>query len=165
LVFQGKLIIFVAMGGLLAMLGGIVYYASLDNPKLQQAGVYLMDVKVIDVNVVERYAKLQTTFLVKNPTDKTFTVPLIAYKLFANGVLIGNGQYSTEDIAMPGRAAFYPNTEIPLTHIFRLVFSENIEEEYNNIVNNDKNIKFTADGIITLENAWSVVEKNFNTSL
>lgn len=147
------------------MLGGIVYYASLDNPKLQQAGVYLMDVKVIDVNVVERYAKLQTTFLVKNPTDKTFTVPLITYKLFANGVLIGNGQYSTEDIAMPGRAAFYPNTEIPLTHIFRLVFSENIEEEYNNIVNNDKNIKFTADGIITLENAWSVVEKNFNTSL
>ena len=165
MVFQGKLVIFVAMGGLLAMLGGIVYYASLDNPKLQQAGVYLMDVKVIDVNVVERYAKLQTTFLVKNPTDKTFTVPLITYKLFANGVLIGNGQYSTEDIAMPGRAAFYPNTEIPLTHIFRLVFSENIEEEYNNIVNNDKNIKFTADGIITLENAWSVVEKNFNTSL
>ncbi len=163
--FQGKVIIFIAMGGLLAMLGGIIYYASLDNPKLQQAGVYLIDVKVVDVNSIERFAKLQTTFLVKNPTDKTFTVPLIAYRLFADDVLIGNGQYSTEDIAMPGRAAFYPNTEIPLTHIFRLVFSEDIEGEYNNIINNNKNVKFTAEGIITLENAWSVIEKNFTATL
>lgn len=162
--FQGRIIIFVAIGGLIAMLIGIIYYASLDNPKLQQAKIHLTEIKVMDVNTVDRYVKLQITFLVHNPTDKTFTVPLITYKLFADNVLIGNGQYSTEDIAMPGRAAFYPNTKIPLTHIFRLTFSENIEEKYYDIINNE-NVRFTAEGTITLENAWSIVEKNFEASL
>ena len=46
--------------------------------------------------------------MITNPSDTTFTVPRITYELYADGVLLGDGSYSTEDISMPGRAAFYP---------------------------------------------------------
>ncbi len=146
------------------MLGGIIYYASLDNPKLEQAKIDLINVKVLDVNKLEKYSKLQITFLVKNPTEKTFTVPVIIYELFANEKSIGSGQYSTEDISMPGRAAFYPKTEIPLTNTFRLVFSDRISHEYEDIINN-RDVVFRAEGMITLETAWSIIEKEFQVSL
>ena len=62
---QGRSILFVAIGGLLAIMGGIVYYASLDNPELEKIEIQLTDVEIIDVNNIENKAKLQTIFLVK----------------------------------------------------------------------------------------------------
>ena len=66
-------------------MGGFVYYASLDNPQLEQVEIELSNVELLDVNTVENRASLQTTFLVKNPSEKTFTVAVITYELFANG--------------------------------------------------------------------------------
>lgn len=146
------------------MMGGIVYYAGLDNPKLEKAEINLISIEKKEVNSMEDYIKLQAKFLVKNPTDKTFTVPLIVYELFANGISLGTWQYSTEDIAMPGRAAFYPNTEIPLTHVFRLVSSDNITEVYDMLIN-DEYVKFNVKGTITLETAWSITDKMFESAL
>ena len=109
------------------MMGGFVYYASLDNPELEKVEISLHEVKVIDVNTIENKAKIEVAFLVKNPGEKTFTVPIITYKLYSGDMVVGSGQYSTEDIAMPGRAAFYPDSEIPLTshsaHFFRINYS------------------------------------------
>ena len=104
---QSKLLLYAAIAGLLGMLGAIILYASQeDNPDLEQVEVNLTDVEVISVNKVANSAKLTVTFLVKNPSEKTFTIPLITYQLYADGELLGSGQYSTADIAMPGRAIF-----------------------------------------------------------
>ena len=145
-------------------MGGIVYYASLDNPQLEQIEIELADVKLLDVNSIENRAKLETTFLVKNPSEKTFTVAIIAYELFANGKSIGTGQYSTTDIAMPGRAAFYPGSEIPLKNIFQLILTETNAPEYRSIVEGES-LQYTAKGIVTVETAWSLVEKDFESSI
>ena len=145
-------------------MGGIVYYASLDNPQLEQVEVELSDVELRDVNSIENRAKLQVTFLVKNPSDKTFTVSIITYELFANGNSIGNGQYSTQDIAMPGRAAFYPDAEIPLKSTFQLVLSDTNIQEYEAITSGEP-VKYSVEGIITTETAWSLVEKDFQSTL
>jgi len=145
-------------------MAGIVYYASLDNPELERIEIQLDDVEIIDVNSIENKAKLQTTFLVKNPSDKTFTVAIIAYELFVNGESIGTGQYSTTDIAMPGRAAFYPGSEIPLKSIFQLVMSETNASEYQSIIEGES-LQYTVKGIVTVETAWSLVEKEFESSL
>lgn len=149
---------------MLAIMGGIVYYASLDNPELEKVEIQLDGVEVLDVNSIENRARLETTFLVKNPSEKTFTVPLISYELFANGESIGTGQYSTEDIAMPGRAAFYPSSEIPLTNIFQLVLSDSNAQQYSAITSGES-VKYSAKGIITVETAWSLVEKEFESTL
>ena len=158
------MILFAAIGGLFALMGYFVYYASLDNPHLEQIEIELVGVELIQVNSIENRAELETTFLVKNPSEKTFTVPLITFELFADGKSIGKGQYSTEDIAMPGRAAFYPGSEIPLKTKFYLVLSDSIVQEYQDIINGGE-MRFSAEGEITAQTAWSLIEKEFQSSM
>ena len=145
-------------------MGGIVYYASLDIPQLEQVEIELFDVELIDVNSIENRAELKATFLVKNPSEKTFTVSFISYELFANGNSIGTGQYSTQDIAMPGRAAFYPGSEIPLKSKFQLVLSDVNAQDYQSITRGES-VRYSVEGTITTESAWSLVDKEFQSSL
>lgn len=161
---QGKTILYAAIGGLLALMGGFVYYASLDNPELEQIEIELSNVELLDVNTVENRAKIETTFLVKNPSEKTFTVAVITYELFVNGNSVGSGQYSTADIAMPGRAAFYPGSEIPLKNIFQLILSETNAPQYRSIIEGEQ-LQYSVKGIVTVETAWSLIEKEFESSL
>ena len=158
------MIVYAAIAGLLAMMGGFVFYASLDNPQLEQVEIKLSEVSVRDVNKIDNTAKLDVSFLVKNPSDKTFTVPVISYHLFADGQPIGSGQYSTEDISMPGRAVFYPGAEIPLKNTFVLTKAKVDSETYDAILN-EQISNFKAEGSITSETSWSVIEKEFSTSL
>ena len=158
------MILFVAIGGLFALMGFFVYYASLDNPQLEQIEIELVGVELIQVNSIENRAELETTFLVKNPSEKTFTVPLITFELFVDGKSIGKGQYSTEDIAMPGRAAFYSGSEIPLKTKFYLVLSDSIVQEYQDIINGGE-MRFSVEGEITAQTAWSLIEKEFQSSM
>ena len=159
----GRPILFVAIIGLLAMMGGIVYYASLDNDDLSMATIELEEVELLDVNSIENRATLKVTFLVSNPGDVTVTVPVISYQLFADGSEIGSGAYSTEDVAMPGRAAFYPDAEIPLKTKISIVMSEMNETVYNKIISGQI-VQYSATGQMTVESAWSIVELDFDTS-
>ena len=159
----GRIILVVAIIGLLGMMGGGIYYASLDNPKLEQAIVELSAVELRDVNTIENRATMTVTFLVTNPSDLTFTIPLIAYELYGDGVSLGSASYSTQDIAMPGRAAFYPDTEIPLNSKFSFVLTDVNETVYEKIVTG-QSVEYSAKGMVSVESAWSIVEMNFDTS-
>ena len=159
----GRSILVVAILALLALMGGIVYYASLDNDDLSMATIELESVELIDVNSIENRATLKVTFLVGNPGDVTVTVPVITFDLFADGSEVGNGTYSTEDVAMPGRAAFYPDAEIPLNTRMSIVMSEMNESVYDKIVSGQP-VQYTASGMITVESAWSIVELDFDTN-
>lgn len=156
--------VYAAIAGMLALMGGIIFYGSLDVPEIETTQIELQSVEVVEVNTIENRAKLEVVFLIKNPGDKTFTVPLISYDLFANGKHVGVGQYSTEDIAMPGRAAFYPNSEIPLTNFFNLVKTEANSDIYQMIVDGN-DIQYSVEGNITVETAWALIEKDFQSSL
>ena len=144
-------------------MGGIVYYASLDNDDLSMATIEIESVEVIDVNSIESRATLKVTFLVTNPGDITVTVPVITFELFADGSSVGNGTYSTEDVAMPGRAAFYPGAEIPLNTRMSAVMSDMNEMVYNKIISG-QTLQYSATGMLTVESAWSIVELDFDTN-
>ena len=159
----GRSILFVAIVALLALMGGIVYYASLDNEDLSMATIEIQSVEVIDVNSLESRATLKVTFLVTNPGEVTVTVPVITFELFADGSKIGQGTYSTEDVAMPGRAAFYPGAEIPLNTRMSVVMSDMNEMVYNKIISG-QTIQYSATGMLTVESAWSIVELDFDTN-
>ena len=156
--------VYAAIAGLLALMGGFVFYASLDKPFLQQAKIELQSVEVINVNTVDNLAELQISFLIKNPSEKTFTVPIINFELFANGEHIGTGQYSTVDIAMPGRVTFLPGDEKPLKSTLSIALSDVKSDIYQAIIE-EKNIEFRAEGIITIETALSSIDKEFQASL
>ena len=161
---QSKMTVYAAIAGVLALMGGIVYYASLDNADLEQAAIELDDVELRDVNMLKNQAKFDVTFLITNPSEKTFTVSQIGYQLYGDGVLLGSGQYSTADIALPGRAVFYPGAQVPLKSTFVLSLSEENSEIYNSMIN-DQVTDFSADGSLTTESSWSIVEKEFETRL
>ena len=157
---QSRMTVYLAFVGVLAMLGGIIYYASLGNAELEQAGIELASIELIDNSAIEDQAKFNVAFLVKNPSDTTFTVSLIQYELYGDGVLLGSGQYSTEDISMPGRASFFPNTEIPLSNIFVLNKAD-VESEILDLVDGTNN--FSVEGKIITQNTWTTIEKEFKS--
>ncbi|RNJ74653.1 MAG: hypothetical protein D9C04_04700 [Nitrosopumilus sp. B06] len=156
--------VYAALAGTLALMGAIVYYASLDNEKLEQVEIELASVELGDINMISGQAKFDVTFLVKNPSDKTFTVSLIRYQLYGDGKLLGSGQYSTTDIALPGRAVFYPDAEVPLKNMFTLYKTEDNEEIYEDAIEG-RIISFSAEGIITAESSWSTIEKEFKSDI
>jgi len=162
--FQSKIIVYAAIAGVLAMMGGFFYYGSLDTVPLEQVEIKLTNVELRDINTIDNQARFDVTFLIKNPSDKTFTVSQIDYQLYDDGILLGSGQYSTADIAMPGRAAFFPGTEIPLKNIFVLNKSEVNSEIYQAAIENRID-SFSVEGIITVQSSWITIEKEFKTGL
>lgn len=157
------MVVYAAIASMLALMGGIIWYASLDNPQLEQVEIQLTDVEVLSVNKVENTVKLTVTYLVKNPSETTFTVSLISYQLYGDDELLGSGQYSTADVAMPGRAIFSTGAEIPLKNTFELNKSEVSNEIYQAVLDG-KISSFRAEGVITAESAWSLIEKEFESS-
>jgi LEA14-like dessication related protein len=159
---QSKMTVYAAIGGVFALMGGIVFYASLDNVDLDQVEIDLISVELRDSNTTNDQAKLDVTFLIKNPSDTTLTVSTIDYQLYGNGVLLGSGLYSTADIALPGRALFHSGAEVPLKNIFILSKSDVSSEIYEDVVSG-KITSFTAEGRIITQTSWSEAEKEFKS--
>ncbi len=159
---QSKMTVYAAVAGVFALMGGIVFYASLDNDELNQVEIELTNVELIDVNEINNQAKFSVTFLVKNPSDKTFTVSVIEYNLYGDGTLLGSGLYSTADISLPGRALFSSGAEIPLKNIFLLSKGDVNSEIYQAMIDN-KITSFSADGTIITQSSWSEAENEFET--
>ena len=157
---QSKLTVYAAIVGVLGLMGVIVYYASLDNVSLEQVEVKLADVALI--KATENEAKFVVTFLVKNPSEKTYVVPVIAYQLYGDDVLLGSGKYSTEDVALPGRAQIFGGAEVPLKNTFILNKDEINSEIYQSVINNEIT-NFIVEGMIITQSTWSVAETEFRT--
>lgn len=159
---QSKMTVYLAIAGVFALMGGIIYYASLDNDELALIEIELTNVELLDVNTVDNQAKFEVTFLVTNPSDKTLTVSQIDFQLYGDEKLLGSGLYSTADIALPGRALFYSGAEIPLKNIFVFSKSEINSEIYEDAIN-ERIINFSAEGNIITQTTWSETDKNFKT--
>ena len=159
---QSKMTVYAAIAGVFALMGGIVFYASLDNDELNQVEIELTNVELIDVSTINNQAKFNVTFLVKNPSDKTFTVSVIEYELYGDGTLLGSGLYSTADITLPGRALFSSGAEIPLKNIF-LLSKEDVNSEIYQAMIDNKITSFSAEGTIITQSSWSEAENEFKT--
>ena len=157
---QSRLTVYAAIAGVLALMGGIVYYASLDNASLNQVKVELTDVTLREAG--ENESKLTLTFLVKNSSEKIYVVPVIEYQLYGDDVLLGSGKYSTEDVALPGRAQIFAGGEVPLKNTFILNKSEVGSEIYQSMISNEIT-NFMVEGMITTQSTWSVAETEFRT--
>jgi len=157
---QSKLTVYAAIVGVLGLMGGIVYYASLDNVSLEQVEVELTDVTLREAG--ENEAKFTLTFLVKNSSEKTYVVPVIEYQLYGDDVLLGSGKYSTEDVALPGRAQIFGGGEVPLKNTFILNKSEVGSKIYQLMINNEIT-NFVVEGMIITQSTWSVAETEFRS--
>jgi len=156
------MIVYAAIAALLAMIGGFVLFANSADTELEKADVELQSVSVVSVDKIKNTADLEVVFLVKNPSDKTLTISHISYVLFGDGKRIGTGQYSTEDIAMPGRVLFVPGAEIPLKTKTTLSMTDVGNDLYDAVINN-KISKFESQGTFSVQTSWSTIDKEFKS--
>lgn len=143
---------------------GLVLFANSGQDVLKQVNIDLVGVKLIDVDKINNRAHLEVSFNVTNPTTITSTVPTINYDLFVNGKHLGSGHYSTEDIAMAGRAPLFSGSTVTFTNTFELVNTDQISNEYNEIVNG-QSVSYKVTGQITVESAWTLITKDFESTL
>ena len=162
MIVQGKLFLILVMVILAGFIGFFVYYAGLDRPEIERVEIEIEKVELLDVNSLANRIKLKVTFLVTNPSEQTYTVPVISYNLFANGQYIGKGTHSTLDIPMTGRATFYPDKSIGLPDFLEVTSTPEIAEVYNSIISGE-DVVYTATGVLTVETAWSFFEIDFQT--
>jgi LEA14-like dessication related protein len=161
---RGKVVISAAFVGLFAMFMGFYYYASLDNPALEEVQFDLSSVEIVEVNKVDQRANLELIFLVSNPSEKTITISSIHYELLVNNKIVGNGEYSAEDISLPGRALIPSGGQVPYSSTFNLVYTNHIAEEYSAVTNNE-DVMYTVKGTATIKSAWTEIDKQFESVL
>ena len=153
-----------AIAGLFAFLFTMMGVSLMDIPELEKSQIRLGSVEVTGINTIENHAKLKVSFLITNHGERTFVIPVISYELFANGKSIGTSSYSVEDIPMTGRAPFYPGAEIPLDSYLKISLTESNSDEYLAIVNGEF-VEFSVKGQYTIETAWQLLEKEFDSTL
>ena len=161
---KGRMVILASFAGLGAMFLFFILYANSFQGDLEKVTIQVDSVKVLDENKLNKRAHLDVRFNLQNPTPITLTVSTINYELFANGNKLGEGHLSTEDIPEAGRPILFANNNATLPNTFDLVNSENIANEYSDIVNNQQ-VKYEVKGQVTIQSFLTAVTKDFDVTL
>ena len=164
MVSRGRVVILGAFAGLGILLLSLVLFANSGQDTLKQVNIDLVGVKLIDVDKINNRAHLEVLFNVTNPTTITSTIPSINYDLLVNGKDLGSGHYSTEDIAMAGRAPLFPSSTVTFTNTFELVGTDQISNEYKAITTGQP-VNYKVTGQVTVESAWTLITRDFQSTL
>ena len=159
-----KIIVYVAIGGLFAFLGGIVYYSTLDFPELEKSELELVSVDVVEIDSISNRMYLKLIFGVTNYGERTVTVPVISYELFANGKSLGSSSYDVSDIPMTGRALMLSGMQVPLVGEMTVNLTDDIKDVYEAIAAGES-LDYRVTGQYTIETAWQVIDIQFDSSI
>ena len=159
-----KIIVYVAIGGLFAFMGGIVYYSTLDFPELEKSELELVSVDVVEIDSISNRMYLKLIFGVTNHGERTVTVPVISYELFANGKSLGSSSYDVSDIPMNGRALMLSGMQVPLVGEMTVNLTDDIKDVYEAIAAGES-LDYRVTGQYTIETAWQVIDIQFDSSI
>jgi LEA14-like dessication related protein len=107
---EKKIFVYVAVGVIVAILGvvavlpnsGILKHMFTPNANTPSALTsVLTEVKPVDIqyngssiiSAGDRDATIETKLVLTNPNDNTLIMEMVGYEIYANGVMIGHGQY------------------------------------------------------------------------
>ena len=135
---------------------------------LNSVTIDLSKVNAITPNIANDSQRIQLDvyFKVYNPTQKTLTTSKIEYTLFANGIPLGQGILSYEDIPLNGRPQLYYNSTTTLKSPF--TYSNSSAGLFNKMVQNPeaaKQIKWKVEGEAQIESGFSSYPKRFSSEL
>jgi len=156
--------VYVAIGGLFAFMGGIVYYSTLDFPELEKSELELVSVDVVEIDSISNRMYLKLIFGVTNYGERTVTVPVISYELFANGKSLGSSSYDVSDIPMTGRALMLSGMQVPLVGEMTVNLTDDIKDVYEAIAAGES-LDYRVTGQYTIETAWQVIDIQFDSSI
>jgi len=159
-----KIIVYVAIGALFAFLGGIVYYSTLDFPELEKSELELVSVDVVEIDSISNRMYLELVFGVTNYGERTVTVPVISYELFANGKSLGSSSYDVSDIPLNGRALMLSGMQVPLVGEMTVNLTDDKKDIYE-IISSGGTVDYRVNGQYTIETAWQVIDVQFDSSI
>ena len=158
------MILYVAIGGLFAFMGAIVYYSTLDFPELEKSELELLSVDVVEIDSIDNRITLKIVFGITNFGGKTVTVPEIGFELFANGISLGSSSYSVSDIPLTGRALLISGMQVALESKMTFNLTDDIKHVYESIANGES-VGYRVNGQYTIETAWQVLDIQFDSSI
>ena len=156
--------LYVAIGGLFAFLGGMVWFSTLDFPELEKSELELLSVDVVEIDSIDNRITLNIIFGITNFGERTVTVPEISYELFANGRSLGSSSYSVSDIPMTGRALLISGMQVVLESKMTINLTDDIKHVYKSIANGES-VGYRVNGQYTIETAWQVLDIQFDSSI
>jgi len=158
------MILYVALGGLFAFMGALVFFSTLDFPELEKSELELLSVDVVEIDSISNRMYLKLIFGVTNYGERTVTVPVISYELFANGKSLGSSSYDVSDIPMNGRALMLSGMQVPLVGEMTVNLTDDIKDIYEAIAAGES-LDYRVTGQYTIETAWQVVDIQFDSSI
>ena len=122
-----KILIYVAIGVLVAMLSIVIVLPNTDiknfiskNSNTPSALTsVLTDVKPLEMyyngssilSATNRVATIETKFNLTNPNDNTLIIEMLSYDIYVNGVSIGHGQYGEKYEGASDSSTYLPLTQ------------------------------------------------------
>ena len=158
------MILYVAIGGLFAFMGAIVYYSTLDFPELEKSELDLLSVDVVEIDSIENRIFLKIIFGITNHGERTVTVPEISFELFANGQSLGSSSYSISDIPMTGRVLLTSGLQVTVPGEITINLTDDNKDIYESISSGDS-VEYRVDGQYTIETAWQLIDIQFDSSI
>ncbi|MDE1728182.1 MAG: hypothetical protein KGI02_09265 [Thaumarchaeota archaeon] len=161
MVNTGRLVILACFAGLGAMMLFFFVYANSFQVDLNKVTVKIDSIKILDENKLDKRAHLDVRFNLQNPTSIVLTIATINYQLYANGKVLGDGHFTTNDIPEAGRPALFANSNVTIPTTFDLVNSDEIAKEYSDITTNQP-VTYEIKGQVTIESFLTSVIKDFD---
>ena len=158
------MILYVAIGGLFAFLGGMVYYSTLDFPELEKSELDLLSVDVVEIDSIENRIFLKIIFGITNNGERTVTVPEISFELFANGQSLGSSSYSISDIPMTGRVLLTSGLQVTVPGEITINLTDDNKDIYEAIAAGES-LGYRVIGQYTIETAWQLLDLQFDSSI
>ena len=158
------MILYVAIGGLFAFMGAIVYYSTLDFPELEKSELDLLSVDVVEIDSIENRIFLKIIFGITNHGERTVTVPEISFELFANGQSLGSSSYSISDIPMTGRVLLTSGLQVSLPAEITINLTDSNKDIYEAIAAGES-LDYRVTGQYTIETAWQLLDLQFDSSI
>jgi hypothetical protein len=158
------MILYVAIGGLFAFMGAIVYYSTLDFPELEKSELDLLSVDVVEIDSIENRIFLKIIFGITNHGERTVTVPEISFELFANGQSLGSSSYSISDIPMTGRVLLTSGLQVTVPGEITINLTDDNKDIYEAIAAGES-LDYRVIGQYTIETAWQLLDLQFDSSI
>jgi hypothetical protein len=158
------MILYVAIGGLFAFMGAIVYYSTLDFPELEKSELDLLSVDVVEIDSIENRIFLKIIFGITNNGERTVTVPEISFELFANGQSLGSSSYSISDIPMTGRVLLTSGLQVTVPGEITINLTDDNKDIYEAIAAGES-LDYRVTGQYTIETAWQLLDLQFDSSI
>jgi hypothetical protein len=158
------MILYVAIGGLFAFMGAIVYYSTLDFPELEKSELDLLSVDVVEIDSIENRIFLKIIFGITNHGERTVTVPEISFELFANGQSLGSSSYSISDIPMTGRVLLTSGLQVTVPAEITINLTDDNKDIYEAIAAGES-LDYRVTGQYTIETAWQLLDLQFDSSI